>query len=118
MKQTFGITNPAFPLVFALAMLLNACAIQKETEQLGKSPGPVYDTAEEIQAMIPCEGVVAQRGPCFVYLSTTGGRGFYVGSPGSNAEVGRFLAVLKDGRAYRFPEAFLEYQEQRRQAEQ
>lgn len=81
------------------------------------SLSPVYETVEEIQAMIPCEGVVAQRGPCFVYLSTTGGRGFYVGSPGSNAEVGNFLAVLKDGRAYKFPETFLKYQEQQRQAE-
>ena len=41
--------------------------------------------------MPPCKAVVVQRAPCFVYLRTPDGKGFYIGSPGSKADVGRFL---------------------------
>jgi hypothetical protein len=118
MKKTLELSRPVFTLALAATLLLSGCVAQKDNHRLGSAPGPVFDTAEGIQAMPPCKAVVVERGPCFVYLSTPDGKGFYVGSPGSNAEVGRFINGLKDGRSYKFPEAFLKYQEQRRQAGQ
>jgi len=90
-------------------MLLVGCAAKKNTQQHGRTPGPVYETAEQIKAMPPCHAKVVQRAPCFVYLKTAEGEGFYLGSPGSKADVGRFLGVLEDGQSYDFPEAFLRY---------
>lgn len=81
---------------------------------LGSAPGPVYETGEEIKLMAPCKATVVQRGPCFVYLRAADGKGFYLGSPASKADVSRFLGILKDGQIYTFPDAFLEYQEQQR----
>lgn len=114
MKKPLEFSRPVFPVTLAAAMLLSGCAAHNVTHRLGSAPGPVYDTAEEIQAMPPCKAVVVERAPCFVYLSTRDGKGFYIGSPGSTAEVGRFTNELKDGRSYKFPETFLKYQEQRR----
>jgi hypothetical protein len=91
---------------------------RKGTPKLGATPGPVYDTAEAIRAMPRCKGVVVERRPCYVYLKTAGGNEFYIGSPGSKADVGRFLDELKDGRSYKFPGAFLKYEKRRAQAGQ
>jgi hypothetical protein len=88
---------------------------QPRMPNLVTARGPVYDTPEKILAMTRCQATVVQRGPCFVYLKTADGKGFYIGSPGSTAEVGHFFVVLKDGHTYAFPEAFVEYQKLRRQ---
>ena len=120
MKKTLEATTLSFLGMLAAAMLLTGCAAQKDseqhTQQLGQAPGLVYDTAELIKAMRPCKAKVVQRAPCFVYLSTADGKGFYIGSPAPDPEVASFLDVLKDGRTYKFPEAFLKYQKQRRPA--
>jgi len=110
MKKTLELTSLAFLGTLAAAMLLTGCATLKDTQQPGKAPGPIYETAEQIKAMPPCKAQVVQRAPCFVCLKTTDGKGFHLGSPGSKADVGRFLGVLKDGQRYDFPDAFLEYQ--------
>ena len=110
MKKTLELTRLAFLSTLAAAMLLTGCAAQKDTRQLGKAPGPVYESAEQIKAMPPCKAKVVERGPCYVSLKATDGRRFCLGSPGSKADVGRFLGVLKDGQRYDFPDAFLEYQ--------
>jgi len=115
------------PLIFCAAAILISCGehrdevgilgnndTQKDTQGLGAAPGPVYETAEEIRAMPPSKATVVQRAPCFVYLRTEERTGFYIGSPGSTADVGYFLAVLKDGQTYSFPNVFLEYEKTRK----
>ena len=109
MKTPLQLSKSVFPVTLAAALLLSDCVAQKDTHRLGSALGPVYDTAEGIQAMPPCKDVVVQRAPCFVYLSTTDGKGVFIGSPDSNAEVGRFIDGLKDGRSYKFPDTFLKY---------
>jgi hypothetical protein len=117
MKKTLGLTRMAVLGTLATAILLIGCAAQKDARQPGKAPDPVYETAEQIKAMPPCKARVVQRAPCFVYLKTTDGRGFYIGSPGSKADVGRFLGFLKDGERYNLPEAYLTYEKNRQLAE-
>ena len=116
MKSTFETTRLASLTSLAVTMLLTSCEAQRNTPQPGDAADPVYETAEEIQAMPPCQAVVAERGPCFVYLRTAEGKGFYIGSPGCGAEVTRFLDALKDGGTYKFPQTFMEYERQRRRA--
>ncbi len=117
MKKTLELPKLAFVCPLMATMLLIGCASQNDTQQLGKALGPVYETAEQIKAMPPCKAKVVERGPCYVYLTATDGKGFYLGSPGSKADVERFLAVLKYGQQYRFPDAFLEYERNRRRTE-
>jgi len=117
MKSTPEYALWAFPLGLAAALLLAGCASHQDVHLIGNGPGPVYDTAEKIQAMPPCKGKVVERGPCFVYLRTADGSGFYIGSPAIGLEIGHFLHALKDGKRYKFPETFQKYQEQLRRAE-
>jgi hypothetical protein len=108
MKRIFNLVGMAFPGTFAAALLLTGCVAPKDAEH--HQTAPVYDTAEQIRAMLPCKARVIERAPCYVYLKTTDGHGIYLGSPGSEAVVGRFLGVLKEGQSYNFPDAFLKYQ--------
>lgn len=106
MKQT--LTRLVFPITLAAALLCTGCAAQKDTRQLGKALGPVYETAEQIKAMPRCKARVVERGPCYVHLETADGKGFYLGSPGSNGDVIRFVAVLNEGQYCEFPHALVE----------
>ncbi len=117
MKKTDELTRLAFLGSLAAAMLLGGCATQQDTPQVGTAPPSVYETAEQIKAMPPCKVTVLERGPCYVFLKAMDGKGFYLGSPASKAEVERFLAVLKDGQQYDFPDTFVEYQERQRRTE-
>ena len=92
---------------------LERTAARKSTTAVAAAPGPVYDTPEKIRAMPPCRAVPLQRRPCTLYLKTQDGKGFYIGSPGMDAEVGHFLRELKDGESYAFPDVFIKYQKQR-----
>jgi hypothetical protein len=114
MKLRRELAGLAWPVALAAALLLIGCTARKSSYPLAETPGPVYDTAEQVRGMPPCKAVVMQRAPCYLFLRTPDGKGFYLGSPGSDAEVGHFLDVLKDGRTYRFPETFFKYQKQRR----
>jgi hypothetical protein len=109
MKKTLGPTRLPILGILAAAMLLTGCITPKNTEHYRTAP--VYDTAVQIKAMPPCKARVVQRAPCHVYLKTSDGNGFYLGGPGSEADVGRFLRVLKDGQRYDFPDAFLKFEE-------
>jgi hypothetical protein len=70
---------------------------------------PGYDNGAAIEAMPHCTARIEGRSPCSVRFLTLRGRHFSIGSPGSTAEVSRFLATLKDGRVYSLPEAFLDF---------
>jgi hypothetical protein len=118
MENTLEFARWGLPVALAAGVWLTGCAAHNDSHQLGKAPGPVYDTAEQIQAMPACKAVVVERGPCYVHLRTADGNGFFIGSPAAGAEVVQFLEVLKDGRTYKFPETFQKYQEQRRRAGQ
>jgi len=96
-------------LALVVAMVLAGCAGPRTDLDRGEDPCAVYETAEEILAMPAGKARVEQSGPCYVYLMNKQGRGFYLGGPGAGAEVWSFLDVLKEGRAYRFPEVFREY---------
>jgi hypothetical protein len=100
----------AFLGALTATMLLTGCAPHRSTQQLGSAPAPIYENAEQIAAMPPCKAKVVERAPCGLYLTTTEGNGLYLGSPGSNAHVHRFLETLKDGQTYVLPDAFLQYQ--------
>ena len=114
MKHIRTFADTGFPVVLAVAIMLTGCASTKDAAPIREAQGPVYDTPEGIRAMAPCKAVVVDRGLCFVYLRKADGSGFYIGSPGNGAEGGHFLDVLKDGKTYKFPDQFLDYQRQRR----
>ncbi|HSI15608.1 MAG TPA: hypothetical protein VK961_26415 [Chthoniobacter sp.] len=71
---------------------------------------PGYDNAAAIETMSHCTARIDERSPCSIRFVTARGRHFYIGSPGSTREVSRFLATLKEGRVYAFPEAFLDFE--------
>ena len=108
MNKIFNLVRMGFPGSVAAALLLAGCATPKHTEQ--HRTAPVYDTAEQIKTMPACKARVIERAPCYVYLKTVDGKEFYLGSPGRETDVARFLGVLKDGQSYNFPDAFLKYQ--------
>jgi hypothetical protein len=118
MKKALEIARWGLPMAIAAVVWLTGCATHKPGSPLRKEQAPVYDTAEQIQTMPACKAVVVERGPCYVYLGTADGNGFFIGSPAAGADVVRFLEVLKDGRTYKFPDTFQKYQEQRRQTGQ
>jgi len=115
MKRTLVLSQLglAASLGLATVILLGGCAGHKNAPQLGKSPAPVYDTAEAIQTMPVCEAVVVERGPCYVRLRTVNGSEFLIGSPAAGEDIVQFLYVLKDSRTYKFPETFQKFEEQR-----
>src|ERR1700704_6198815 len=53
MNKIFNLVRMAFPGSFAAALLLAGCATPKDTEE--HRTAPVYDTAEQIKAMLPCK---------------------------------------------------------------
>jgi hypothetical protein len=110
MKMTLELTRLALLASVAATLLLAGCATRKDPQQAGTAPDPVYESSEQIRAMPPCMARVVQRAPCSVYLTTVEGKGFYLGSPGSKADVRRFLGVLEGGKSYDLPDAFLKYQ--------
>ncbi len=71
---------------------------------------PSYVTIQEIVAMAPRTGTLAARSPCSSCFTTTDGKGFYIGDPGSGPQVSHFIGSLENGRSYEFPKAFLQYQ--------
>ena len=71
---------------------------------------PHYVTASEIAAMTPCTATLASRSPCSSIFSTTDGKWFGIGDPGSGAQVSHFIWSLVDGQTCRFPDAFLKFQ--------
>lgn len=117
MKTTHELTRLALVGTVGVAMLLAGCAAQNDSWQRGRAPGPVYEDAAQIRAMPPCRARVVQRVPCSVYLTTADGRGFYLGSPGSKADVRGFLEILKDGQSYDLPGAFLTYKKKLQRTE-
>ena len=54
----------------AAVVWLIGCAAHTHGPQSEKEPGPVYDTAEQIQTMPACRAVVVERGP----VTSTSGR--------------------------------------------
>ena len=109
MKKTF--TQLAFPSLLAGTMFFIGCVSEKSANQTAV---PVYEMAQEIKAMPPCKAKVVHTYPCYSRLRATDGKEFCIGSPGASPEVSRFLETLKDGQTYRFPDAFLAYQQQPR----
>jgi len=107
MKKTYA--GLSFSSLVAAAMILVGCAGDKPANQTAV---PVYEMAQEIKAMPPCKAKVVHTYPCYSRLRATDGKEFCIGSPGASPEVSRFLETLKDGRTYRFPDAFLAYQQQ------
>lgn len=110
MKATHLLTT----LACAVALyLFVGCAGGAHVEHTETAATPVYETADQIKAMPPCKARVVERAPCYVGLKATDGKKFYVGGPGSKADVTRFLGELREGQSYDFPDAFVSYQSNR-----
>jgi hypothetical protein len=73
-----------------------------------------YRTAAEIKAMPIRTGLVDRRAPCYVVLITANGTKFSVGSPGNTPEFAQFIATLKEGVLYEFPQVYLDFEQRRR----
>ncbi|MEQ1850467.1 MAG: hypothetical protein ABMA01_02630 [Chthoniobacteraceae bacterium] len=73
------------------------------------APALTYDTGERIERMPRCKGVVAEKFPCCALMTAPDGTNFWIGSPAGSSEVVSFVATLKEGRSYAFPDAFLAY---------
>jgi len=69
-----------------------------------------YRNAAEVRAMPLRTALIDERTPCYVILITSNGKKFLVGGPGSTREFAQFLATLKDGVLYRFPDVFIEFE--------
>lgn len=69
----------------------------------------VYEFSAQVLAMPSCKATVVRQAPCYSRFTTEGGRVFYIGSPGAEREVARFLGALEDGKSYYLPHAFMEY---------
>jgi hypothetical protein len=78
-------------------------------EFLNYVAAPHYVTDKEITRMASRTGTLASSSPCSAYFRTADGKWFGIGDPGSGAEVSQYLATLKRGNAYRFPDSFLAY---------
>lgn len=74
------------------------------------APALTYDTGERIRTMPRCKGVVAEKFPCCALMTAPDGTNFWIGSPAGSSEVAGFVATLRKGRSYAFPDAFLKYQ--------
>lgn len=118
MKRTSASDRWQLTVAVSVLLWLTGCAPQRPIAESEKALALVYDTPEEIQAMPACKAMVVERGPCYVRLKKESGDVFLVGGPGATADVVQFLQVLRDGQAYRFPETFQRYQEQRRRGGQ
>ena len=109
MKKTF--TSLTFTGILASAMLLTSCATSPGKKSADTAM-PDYETAEQIKAMSPCKATVEEHHPCYSIFRTADGRKFSIGSPAATQEVVQFLGALKEGRAYRFPDVFRDFQKQ------
>jgi len=75
---------------------------------MGKYP-PCYEYAAQALAMPSCRASMEFVSPCKRRFTTENGREFYIGSPGAEREVMRFLGALEEGEVYYLPRAFVEY---------
>jgi hypothetical protein len=120
MKKMLRLPQLAFPVALAAAMLLTACTGQKDTPQPATAPAAAstnandktrYVTSAEIAAMAPRTAMFVKRLSEFSGSFTTAdGKSFVLGDAAGEQWVWHFLATLKEGQAYKFPEAFLNYQ--------
>jgi hypothetical protein len=106
------------PALCVLAVIAATAADQPPshaTTAVAQSPDAValtYDTAERIHAMPRLKGVVAEKFPCCALMSAPDGTNFWIGSPAATSEVVCFVATLEEGRAYTFPDDFVDYERQ------
>src|ERR1043165_694909 len=120
MKKIPGLPQLAFLGVLATAILLTGRSDRKATPQPTTAPATAstnagdktrYSTSAEIAAMVPRTAMFVKRLSEFSGSFTTAdGRGFVLGDPVGEQWVWHFLAALKEGQTYKFPDAFLNYQ--------
>jgi hypothetical protein len=75
---------------------------------------PGFSTAQDVAAMTPHTGTLTGYFDGFCYFATADGKGFVIGSRGNGPvgpEVNRFLRTLKEDETYKFPDAFVEFQQ-------
>ncbi len=87
----------------------------KDASSAGPAVIPIYDTAEKIQAMPPCQATVGRPGTHWASFKTADGQKFCLGSPGATPEVRQFLQTLHPGQTYELPQTFLAYQQKQPQ---
>ena len=78
-----------------------------------------FITAKEITAMAPCTATFAKRLSEFSgSFTNVDGKGFVLGSDRGEQWVWHFVGALREGRTYKFPDVFLDYQMKNRDKEQ
>jgi hypothetical protein len=70
--------------------------IEAEPKKSADAAAPVYETAEQIKSMPPCQATVEPTAPCSSLFTTIDGKKFYIDSPGATREVGNFLGPLQE----------------------
>ncbi len=93
--------------MFCLAVLLGGAGCSTPS-YMGKYP-PCYEYAAQVLAMPSCKATMAFVSPCERRFMTEDGREFWIGSPGADREVARFLGTLEDGETYYLPRAFMDF---------
>lgn len=80
-------------------------------KESGETDGLTYRTAKEITAMTPCTVTFAKRLSEFSgSFTNANGTAFVLGDIRGEQWVWHFVNALKEGQAYKLPEAFLNYQ--------
>jgi hypothetical protein len=104
MKNTFDRIKLAF---LGAIVCISAAASANAQGQTNLS----YVTAKEITAMAPCTAIFAKRLSEYSGSFTNAeGKRFVLGDEHGGQWVWHFVGALKEGQAYKFPDAFVNYQ--------
>jgi hypothetical protein len=102
MKNTIDLTKLAFLATIAGIFAAASTHADDKTN---------YITAKEITAMPPCTVTFAKRLSEFSgFFTSANGRTFVLGNIRGEQWVWHFVGAVKEGQAYKFPDAFLNYQ--------
>src|SRR6185436_20667287 len=102
MQHTLNLTKLAF-------LAIVACIFEAASAHAGDKTN--YITAKEITAMAPCTVTFAKRLSEFsAFFTNAIGKAFVLGDIRGEQWVWHFVVALKEGQAYKLPDAFLNYQ--------
>ncbi len=92
--------------------LMVVCLAGCRTEPVASPHSDVesFEYVAQILAMPSRTATATEIGPCYAAFKSVNGRTFFIGSPGSPAEVVGFLRTLEKGKSYFLPDAFMDYQ--------
>ena len=97
-----------------LALFALVCLAGCKTATVATPHPDEYEYTAQLLAMPSRAATVVDGEPCYRELKDDlDGRIFYIGSPGAADEIEHFIQTLEQGKSYRLPDAFMEWQEKR-----